>query len=335
MSHCVEVMGLEVQASRPFAARERFPSSRGALGAVQLTLDELPAHAGTREEARLRLPYVSTLERDDGTLELFATRLPGGDVRLDYDDGTVVVVEARGHRIWSHWPADVGDEQAAVYLLGPVLGVVLRLRGVLCLHASAVEIGGQALALVGPSGAGKSSTAAAFAAQGHRVLCDDIVPIMDRQTCFEVVAASSRLRLWPDSADALLGAGHGLPRLAAAWDKRALDLPPAAPSATRSCPLAAIYLLGPRQALAATRIEAVRATPALVALLTDTFANNYLDAEGRAMEFDLVSRIVRDVPLRRVSPRADLSGLAALASAIRADFEAMAERQDCLAGAAP
>ena len=49
--------------------------------------------------------------------------------------------------------------------LGPVFAFVLRLRGAVTFHASAVRIG-DAVAFLGPQGAGKSTTAAALALRG-------------------------------------------------------------------------------------------------------------------------------------------------------------------------
>ena len=42
------------------------------------------------------------------------------------------------------------------------MGFVMLLRGIVCLHASAIAIDDEAIALLGPAGSGKSTTAAAF-----------------------------------------------------------------------------------------------------------------------------------------------------------------------------
>src|SRR5258708_9269606 len=54
------------------------------------------------------------------------------------------------------------------------MGAIFHQRGLLPLHANAIEVGGQAVAFVGPSGAGKSTLAAYFRDRGYRVLCDDV-----------------------------------------------------------------------------------------------------------------------------------------------------------------
>src|SRR5262249_22183040 len=152
-------------------------------------------------------------------------------------------------------------EDTATYLLGPVLGFILRLRGVTCLHASAVAICDQAIAILGPAGAGKSTTAASFARAGYKVLTDDIVALDERGDAFLVQPAYPRVRLWSESVNALFGTEDALPLLTPTWDKRYLDL-----QANISCfqehplPLAAIYLLDKRSSdPAAPFIEAVPA----------------------------------------------------------------------------
>ncbi len=115
-------------------------------------------------------------------------------------------------------------EDAATYLLGPVLGLFLRLRGVTCLHASAVAFGGQAVAFVGSEGAGKSTTAAALALRGHAILSDDVVALAEHDGAFFVHPAYPYLCLWPESVESIYGSADALPRFSANYDKRCLSL---------------------------------------------------------------------------------------------------------------
>jgi hypothetical protein len=72
---------------------------------------------------------------------------------------------------------DAGEPLVRLPLLGPVMAVLLHLRGLLVLHASAVAIGGQSAIFLGDKQAGKSTTAAALVAAGHRLLADDTLAV--------------------------------------------------------------------------------------------------------------------------------------------------------------
>src|SRR5579871_4222322 len=61
-----------------------------------------------------------------------------GTFHLEYADGTEFWV-SRGDTVWCHAPVTATVEDVSVYLRGPVLGLLLRARGVLCLHASAID----------------------------------------------------------------------------------------------------------------------------------------------------------------------------------------------------
>jgi len=107
--------------------------------------------------------------------------LPGGWFRSRYADGTEFLIDAAGSEIWSTWPTGSTIEDAAAYLLGPIFGFALRLRGTPCLHASAVRVRSAAVALMGPGGAGKSTMAAVLARLGAAVVTEDVLPLTDRE----------------------------------------------------------------------------------------------------------------------------------------------------------
>ena len=168
--------------------------------------------------------------------------------RLEYADGTQFWLNREGTEVWATWPENSTIEDTATYLLGPVLGRLLRLRGVTCLHASAVAFGEQAVAFVGPAGAGKSTTAAALALRGHAILSDDVVALAERDASFYVHPAYPYLCLWPESVQTIYGSADALPQLSANYEKRCLSLgKQELPFEERPLPLAAIYILGERR----------------------------------------------------------------------------------------
>jgi hypothetical protein len=99
-------------------------------------------------------------------------------LRMRYSDGTEFVLDRTGSEVHLFWVPPSTPEDVLTYLLGPVLGLLLYLRGLTCLHASAIACDGAALVFVGPAEAGKSTLAAAYARQGYRVLTDDVLVLV-------------------------------------------------------------------------------------------------------------------------------------------------------------
>src|SRR5260370_30015911 len=102
----------------------------------------------------------------------------GAFLRVDYTGGPQFWLDRKREVLWADWPETSSLEDTCSYLLGPVLGYLLRLRGVTCLHASAVAFDNSCVAFVGTAGSGKPTTAAAFPRPGHRGISDDILRLV-------------------------------------------------------------------------------------------------------------------------------------------------------------
>jgi hypothetical protein len=249
----------------------------------------------------------------------------GACLYLAYCDGMEFWLDREGTSVWAKWPAISSLEDAATFLLGPVLGLLLRLRGVTCLHASAVAFDDRAVAFVGDEGAGKSTTAAAFARRGHPVLSDDVVAIVEREGAFHVLPAYPYLSLWPDSVKMLYGPEKTLPAFSANWDKRVLSLTEdRLRFEEKSLPLGAIFILGERSSeSSAPFLETPTAQECLVALVANSYATGMLDKEMRAQEFALLGRMLASVPVRRVRPREESTQIDRLCEVIRDGYQVL------------
>ena len=266
--------------------------------------------------------YASSEDGLPGEPNLRVGVLPGGNYfGFFYRDEVRFAVERQGREIWGDWPENYTLEDACTYLLGPVLGFVLRLRGVTCLHASAVAVDGQAIALVGSPGAGKSTIAAAFAQCGFSIIADDVVALAEDGRNFQVQPGYPRLNLWSDSVRALFGSDEALPRITPTWDKRYLALGDNGLGFTANpLPLGAIYVLGTREGdLTTPVIDDIVGSNALRDLVTNTYVNYLLDREMRSREFDVLTRLVVRMPIRRVRAPADYSAVLGLLEAIAKD----------------
>ena len=274
-----------------------------------------------------KLIYESSYADESGNPGLRIWKSAGGRyLRLAYFDGTQFWLEHSGNEIWATWPKTSTLEDACSYLLGPVFGLVLRLRGVTCLHASAVALHGAAVAFVGMEGAGKSTTAAAFTREGDGVLSDDVVALQERESQFFVVPAYPHVCLWPESVAMLYGSPDALPRFSKGWEKQRLSLGDReARFESEPLPLGAIYFLGERRADPAPFVEAVRPQAALLSLVADTFANKVLDREMRAREFEVLGQLVTRVPVRRLFGHRDPARIHDLCRVVREDFASLKE----------
>ena len=294
---------------------------------VQIHLDSLPAGISESFPSAIS-PCTSLHAQDYGWPAVVSWHGSGGNgFRLLYDDGTLFIIDARGSRIWAHWPKSMTLEDTAVYLLGPVLAFVLCLRGVTSLHASAFTVDGRAVALVGPSGAGKSTTAAAFAGRGFSVLSDDMLALEEQDQAIVVHPGYPRLRLWPDSVHILDGAPATLPRLTPNWDKCYLSLQGNSCKFDRqSRPLSAIYLLDLRRDQpAAPFVESLSASAALLGLVANARGDFHPDRQSRRREFDMLGRVARQIPVGRVAANTRPDSLQALCDVIFADLQTNTE----------
>ena len=301
--------------------------SPGPTPDVELHLGISPYSDESVSPSTKELTYVSPHLIETGEPALRMWRVSPGDFfHIEYFDGTQFWLDRLQKTVWATWPETSSLANTSSYFFGPILGVLLRLRGVTCLHASAVTIGDRCVAFVGSEGAGKTTTAAAFARAEFSVISDDIVALVEREGVFHVIPAYPHLCIWPETVEALFGSANALPKFTQEWEKRRLALGSNGTRfEARTLPLGAIYLLGPRTPGATPLVESVRPQPAHLSLLTNTYGSNILDSELRAREFASIGRLVASVPIRQLTRDDDTSRLSQLCNIVRTDFDALTQ----------
>jgi hypothetical protein len=314
------IYGLGVLANKAIPG---VPASPISFDDVRITFGSLPPWLDEVNSTQVETSYIAEHKDPCGLPMLRVFRLLEGKYfRFCYADHTEFVLDKMGTEIWTSWPEPLTLEDNATYLLGPVMGFVMLLRGIVCLHASAVTTGDQAIALLGPAGSGKSTTAAAFSDRGYSILAEDVVTLDDRDDHFLVRPAYPCIRLWPASVKALYGSEADLPKLTPNWEKRYLDLTER-PEQFQQQPLrlAAIYHLDQRlEDAEAPFIKSLDNSEALMSLIANTYATKLMDKQMRAREFELLTRVLNNVPVRRVTPHADPIRIPELCDRILSDF---------------
>ena len=221
-----------------------------------------------------------------------------------FPDDTEFLVNPETSTLYANWPEFYSLGYVAPILLGPLMGFLLRLKGITTLHASVIASRGRAVALTGPGGTGKSTTAAAFARAGFAVLSDDLAPLRPENNLLQVAPGYPRVCLWPESVRLLFGNEEALPLITEGWDKRFLDL--AAPGyqfGAAPLPLGAVYWISERaESAQPPRIEPLNPQQALAVLVGNTYAAKFGDLAGSARDLRIYSDLISRLPVRRVYP---------------------------------
>ncbi|HEY0971122.1 MAG TPA: hypothetical protein VGE02_09160, partial [Gemmatimonadales bacterium] len=224
--------------------------------------------------------------------------------------GDCVLTDGGRRLLWVGEPTAT-PELARAVVLGPALAIALQQAGVPCLHGSAVEIGGRAVAFLAPKLHGKSTLAMALVQAGARLVSDDAVAL-DTAPIPTVRPGVHSVRLHEDTARRLVdgpvatevveGAKRtfvGFPRDAVAWS---------------AAPLAAVYLLAPSDA--GTRVRRALVPPVRAAVDLAVHAKLPVPLLGLAAagaQLEHLVAIARAVPVYTLRLPRDLERLHAVA----------------------
>ena len=163
MSFTYRAYGLTIRV--PFACPALTPADEGTWQAgVDIVVRE------SQVPRRLPAPRAAdeSWDASPGSFLLRGGRRAG---RFLIEAGTVVFERNPG----------CDDAMLAQHFTGQVLAALLRLRGLLVLHANAVQVPGGVVVIGGDTGSGKSTTAAMLVRRGGRMLSDDVTALRPAQ----------------------------------------------------------------------------------------------------------------------------------------------------------
>jgi hypothetical protein len=231
----------------------------------------------------------------------------GAGYRIQYSDALGYFdISANGGEItWC--PDGEGDVELARFaVIGRILPMALHSSGVLCLHASAVVVGDQAVAFLAPSTYGKSTLAMACARSGGRLLADDALPIYPGPPVMAGPGVHN-VRLRDDSAERF--GGDEISGERGRGGKLVVELMPGEQVAFDRVPLGALYLLQPVASItdgSAVRRTATPAVPAALSVVSHLKLGSELGKADSAVNFDRAVRVTRNVPVYTLSVVRDL-----------------------------
>lgn len=252
-------------------------------------------------------------------------RLADGTTYLQWANLFEFLISPDGRGIWYRRQKAAAPEAFAVYLLGQVLSFSLLSFGVEPLHGTTIVAGGQAVGLLGDCGYGKSTLGAALLARGLPILTDDLIALRRTDGGWIVQPGVPRIKLFPSVARRLLGSTvHGTP-MNRGTSKLVLPLG-VGEAAGRAVPLKALYVLsapgtGRQVGRASVEIEPLAGAPAFLEVIRAAFNLLVLESSRIATQFSFASRLVAEVPVRRLTYDRDWSCLSAVCDALLSDLD--------------
>jgi hypothetical protein len=252
---------------------------------------------GLNVESQLELPELPPVEpsgEPDVRIGLAAAG-PHPGTLIAIDDVAKFYVEG-GLRIRIVPEPGVPNRNVRLFLLGSAMGMLLHQRGLLPLHANAVEIAGKAVAVMGPSGSGKSTLAAWFHDCGYRVIADDVCVVrFDQAGGPWAEPGLPRLRLWKDALERSGRNHRHFERTRTGpepLDK--FDVPIRSNSSHEAIPLGAAYLLGTGDQLEISPLTGIAAADAVFA---NTYRGEFVTSSIMRPYWASSLQMVRQVPI--------------------------------------
>jgi hypothetical protein len=184
------------------------------LGGLRISSDlpllELEAcSGGAEEDCDVVICCAPILDEIISTTATFSAGIYSGtydgrDVLLDFPSVGRFLLRA-GKEILVELDSCSDPCEVRAHLLGVVFGALCHQRGIMPLHASAIEIGNTCVAFVGASGTGKSTLVASLGRRGHDIITDDECFLrLDADGAVHAWPGLGQVRLWED-ARAVLG----------------------------------------------------------------------------------------------------------------------------------
>jgi len=159
---------------------------------------------------------------------------------------------------------------------------------------------------------------------GQALLSDDLLPIEARDGSFLGRPGYPQMRMWPDEATHFLGGFERLPVVHPELSKRRVPVGPGGLGTFHDSPLplACIYLLERRAEAEPLELRNLSPQDALIELLRQSFTPLLVEAAGlQPSRFDLLSRLVLAVPVKRLRYPSGFDRLPRVAEAVRLDLE--------------
>lgn len=249
--------------------------------------------------------------------------LPDGAEYLRWTGLFEFLISPDGRQIAGRPLPGATPEAFHTYLLGQVLSHSLIKLGFEPLHATVVDVEGQAVGFLGDTGRGKSTLAAAFLSAGARLLTDDLLVLREDGGDFLACPGAPRLKLFPEVAETTrLSARAGATPMNPLTSKLMIPLGSEA-YGSHPMPLRGLYVLGAPGVSGGSGGVTIRRLPlrrAFLALVRNTYNRDVLRTDRVARQMALNTRLATTVPVKLLSFPRRLSLLPAVRAEVLSDL---------------
>ena len=303
---------------------------------VEIWFDREPPACEAVRKTSQKPCYISSICTAHGQPVTKAWRsAETGQYRMLDSNGIEFIIDQIGTQVWVQQPEWLSFQVTVHRLIFSVMTFILRLRSRLCLGGAVVSEKDMAFSLLGGSYAGKSTNTAVLAAQGYRVLSDDLLVLSEENHRFVAYPGYPWLCLRPFALRMIYGSFAERPHLSPSWIYQgetyvSLNLRQNGyPFQCTPLPLTAIYILGPRRDDAvAPWIKPISKPEALLNLLTHSWNSPLLGKDVLDHDYAQLSRLVALVPVFQVTPHSDPARLSQLCEAITRHFATVTSSKD-------
>jgi hypothetical protein len=249
-------------------------------------------------------------------------RLQDGATYVRWQGVGEFIVGRDGRRICCRPEEGASDESFQVYLLGQALSFALVKQGLEPLHATAVVVGGEAVAFMGSNAFGKSMLAACFLDAGYPLLTDDLLVLGNSADGMLAYPGPPRIKLFAKFAGRLMPTASATP-MHATTTKMIVPLD-ARQSCAQPVHIRAIYAVAaPRDScrLDGAVIEPVSPRDRFVELVRGTFNRRLVDVDRLERQFAVMTSVADRVPLKRLRYPRTAGRLPDVRAAVLADLQ--------------
>jgi len=258
------------------------------------------------------LPYKNFREFDLG--KLTTARVIFNKIFLFWNNILVCSI-SDGNNIVVNPHTGLEENFLRLFILGYALAILLHQRGMLVLHANAVNMFDGAVVFLGTRGKGKSTTSLTLHKNGYKLLSDDVLSINVTNDFPIAYPSFPRIKLWPEVIRNLNENPELMPKISSNTEKRSYYV--FKDFSNNPLPLKAIYIIE-RDNI--TKIENLSPQKGLIELIKSSYCYRLFNDSELYENLKQCTEIVNKVPVKTLNIKNSLEDLPKIIKIIEKDI---------------